>query len=121
MQNSELLTLTYGALVTQLLRDYESVDEVNKKLDQMCTSLSRHHCAIAVAPCRYQFEIAATCCTLRCNPRPFCVAVRRTVLQRAVYYVVMCAGCRKQSNWPDGGGSVQGLQHWAAARGRAHR
>jgi hypothetical protein len=35
LQNSELLTLTYGALVTQLLRDYESVDEVNKKLDQM--------------------------------------------------------------------------------------
>eukprot|EP00298_Acanthocystis_sp_HF-20_P005005 c15296_g1_i1.p1 GENE.c15296_g1_i1~~c15296_g1_i1.p1 ORF type:complete len:189 (+),score=80.55 c15296_g1_i1:50-616(+) len=33
--NSELFTLTYGALVYQLLKDYEDVDEVNKQLDKM--------------------------------------------------------------------------------------
>lgn len=34
-QNSELLTLTYGALVTQMLRDYEHLDDVNKHLERM--------------------------------------------------------------------------------------
>jgi len=31
----ELFTLTYGAFVAQLVKDYESVDEVNKQLDQI--------------------------------------------------------------------------------------
>ncbi|XP_011095333.1 trafficking protein particle complex subunit 3 isoform X2 [Sesamum indicum] len=34
-QNAELFTLTYGAIVRQLLTDLEEVDEVNKQLDQM--------------------------------------------------------------------------------------
>ena len=35
-QNSELFTLTYGAIVRQCLHDYEDcVEEVNKKLDSM--------------------------------------------------------------------------------------
>lgn len=34
-QNSELFTLTYGTLVSQLLKDYENVDEVNKQLERM--------------------------------------------------------------------------------------
>jgi len=33
--NSELFTLTYGALVSQLVRDYESVDDVNKHLERI--------------------------------------------------------------------------------------
>ncbi|KAL7294564.1 hypothetical protein TKK_0012090 [Trichogramma kaykai] len=33
--NSELFTLTYGALVSQLLKDYENVDDVNKQLERM--------------------------------------------------------------------------------------
>ncbi len=33
--NSELLTLTYGALVSQLLRDYEDPREVNAQLEAM--------------------------------------------------------------------------------------
>ncbi|EEB10701.1 trafficking protein particle complex subunit, putative [Pediculus humanus corporis] len=33
--NSELFTLTYGTLVTQLLRDYENVEDVNKQLERM--------------------------------------------------------------------------------------
>lgn len=35
IQNAELFTLTYGAIVRQLLTDLEEVDEVNKQLDQM--------------------------------------------------------------------------------------
>jgi len=35
LQNSELFTLTYGALVSQLLKDYENVDDVNKQLERM--------------------------------------------------------------------------------------
>lgn len=35
LQNAELFTLTYGAIVRQLLTDLEEVDEVNKQLDQM--------------------------------------------------------------------------------------
>jgi len=31
----ELFTLTYGAFVAQLVKDYESCDEVNKQLDQI--------------------------------------------------------------------------------------
>lgn len=34
-QNSELLTLTYGSLVSQMLRDYENVDDVNKQLERL--------------------------------------------------------------------------------------
>ncbi|MCO5564516.1 hypothetical protein L7F22_018177 [Adiantum nelumboides] len=33
--NAELFTLTYGAIVRQLLTDFEEVDEVNKQLDLM--------------------------------------------------------------------------------------
>jgi hypothetical protein len=35
-QNSELLTLTYGAIVAQIIRDYEDPREVNRQLEQMC-------------------------------------------------------------------------------------
>lgn len=35
MQNSELFTLTYGAIVSQLMKDYENVEDVNKQLDRM--------------------------------------------------------------------------------------
>lgn len=34
-QNAEVLTLTYGALVRQLVADLDDVDAVNKQLDQM--------------------------------------------------------------------------------------
>ncbi|EIW68427.1 BET3 family protein [Tremella mesenterica] len=33
--NAELFTLTYGALVVQLIKDYEDYAEVNKQLDKM--------------------------------------------------------------------------------------
>lgn len=33
--NSELLTLTYGALVSQMLRDFENVEDVNKQLERL--------------------------------------------------------------------------------------
>ncbi|XP_071503903.1 trafficking protein particle complex subunit 3-like [Diadema setosum] len=33
--SQELFTLTYGALVSQLVKDYESDEEVNKQLDKM--------------------------------------------------------------------------------------
>ncbi|XP_055378753.1 trafficking protein particle complex subunit 3-like isoform X2 [Condylostylus longicornis] len=33
--NSEFLTLTYGAFVTQMLSDYENVDDVNKQLERI--------------------------------------------------------------------------------------
>ncbi|KAM7268103.1 hypothetical protein ACFE04_010269 [Oxalis oulophora] len=33
--NAELFTLTYGAIVRQLITDIEEVEEVNKELDQM--------------------------------------------------------------------------------------
>ena len=38
-QNGELFTLTYGALVAQLLRDYEDDEEVNKQLEKMFVKL----------------------------------------------------------------------------------
>ncbi|GAB6032296.1 transport protein particle 22 kDa subunit [Chamberlinius hualienensis] len=33
--SSELLTLTYGSLVSQLIQDYENDEDVNKQLDRM--------------------------------------------------------------------------------------
>ena len=36
LQNAELFGLTYGALVVQLIKDYEDYDEVNTQLDKMC-------------------------------------------------------------------------------------
>lgn len=34
-QNSELLTLTYGALVSQMLKEIENPDDVNKQLERI--------------------------------------------------------------------------------------
>src|SRR5579863_8633391 len=34
-QNAELFAMTYGALVVQLIQDYEDYAEVNKQLDKM--------------------------------------------------------------------------------------
>lgn len=34
-KNAEIFTLTYGALVMQLIKDYEDYGEVNKQLDKM--------------------------------------------------------------------------------------
>ena len=34
-QNAELFTMTYGALVIQLIQDYEDYGEVNKQLEKM--------------------------------------------------------------------------------------
>lgn len=34
-QNSELFTLTYGALVSQLIKDSDNIEEVNKQLERM--------------------------------------------------------------------------------------
>ena len=33
--NAELFALTYGALVVQLIKDYEDYDEVNTQLEKM--------------------------------------------------------------------------------------
>jgi len=35
VQNSEILILTYGSIVRQLVADYEDVDEVNTQLEKM--------------------------------------------------------------------------------------
>jgi hypothetical protein len=35
IQNAELFTLTYGALVVQLIKDYEDYSEVNRQLEKM--------------------------------------------------------------------------------------
>ncbi|OEH77051.1 trafficking protein particle complex subunit [Cyclospora cayetanensis] len=34
-QNSELLCLTYGSLVSQLLKDFEHVEAINQQLEKM--------------------------------------------------------------------------------------
>ena len=34
-QSGELFSLTYGAMVAQLVRDYENDEEINKQLDKM--------------------------------------------------------------------------------------
>jgi len=33
--NAELFTLTYGAIVMQLIKDHETIEEVNNQLDKM--------------------------------------------------------------------------------------
>ena len=35
IQSSELFTMTYGALVIQLIKDYQDYGEVNKQLEKM--------------------------------------------------------------------------------------
>jgi hypothetical protein len=35
LQSAELFTLTYGAIVMQLIKDFDSVDEVNTQLEKM--------------------------------------------------------------------------------------
>jgi len=56
--NSELFTLTYGAIVRQVLHDYEDcVEEVNKKLDSMGYSIG----------CRLIEDFLAKTNTQRCG------------------------------------------------------
>lgn len=31
----ELLSLTYGAFISQIVKDYEDVNEINKQIDQL--------------------------------------------------------------------------------------
>ena len=33
--SSELLALTYGAFVSQIVKDYEEVSEINKQIEQL--------------------------------------------------------------------------------------
>lgn len=35
IQNADLFTLTYGAMVTQLVKDYEDMADVNTQLERM--------------------------------------------------------------------------------------
>ena len=49
--NSELFSLTYGAVVMQVLQDYEDVDATNAQLEKMS----------APSPCRAQSHRAAPC------------------------------------------------------------
>lgn len=35
LQNAEVLSLTYGSIVRQLITDHEDMEEVNKQLDRM--------------------------------------------------------------------------------------
>mmetsp|Transcript_1278 Transcript_1278/g.1785 ORF Transcript_1278/g.1785 Transcript_1278/m.1785 type:complete len:216 (-) Transcript_1278:118-765(-) len=37
--NAELFALTYGSLVTELIRDYDSIDEINEQLEKMGFSI----------------------------------------------------------------------------------
>lgn len=40
-QNADLFTLTYGSIVTTLVKDYEDIGEVNRQLETMCVALFR--------------------------------------------------------------------------------
>jgi hypothetical protein len=44
-QSSELLALTYGALVAQLVEDYEDPLAINEQLEKMCAAYTRLRCA----------------------------------------------------------------------------
>ena len=38
LQSSELLAITYGALVAQLVEDYEDPAAINEQLEKMCAT-----------------------------------------------------------------------------------
>lgn len=46
VQNAELFSLTYGALVVQLVADYQDYAEVNKQLDKMCALMRHAECSV---------------------------------------------------------------------------
>ena len=46
--SSELFSLTYGAVVTQLIKDYEDVDATSVQLEKMCAPASCVHVHIQV-------------------------------------------------------------------------
>ena len=58
--NSELFSLTYGAIVTQLLKDYEEVDATNSQLEKMCGPQHRS------ATCFFFLTPTAWCARVRC-------------------------------------------------------
>jgi len=43
-KNAELLTMTYGAIVVQLLKDYKDPKVVNRELDNMCVFVCVFEC-----------------------------------------------------------------------------
>ncbi len=42
-QNAELFTLTYGSIITQLIKDYEDINEVNTQLEKMYLFIYLHY------------------------------------------------------------------------------
>lgn len=55
--NSELFSLTYGAIVTQLIKDYEEVDATNAQLEKMCVP------AAEPSACAFLFPLPCPCAT----------------------------------------------------------
>jgi hypothetical protein len=45
VQSAELFAMTYGAIVTQMLKDYEDVEAVNTELDKMYILISMQYCS----------------------------------------------------------------------------
>ena len=49
-QSSELLAITYGALVAQLVEDYEDPAAINEQLEKMCAA-AHVLCCLVVTHC----------------------------------------------------------------------
>ena len=68
-QNSELLAITYGALVAQLVEDYEDPAAINEQLDARLAALRRES-ATMVSASKLEDASAARVASRGSAPRP---------------------------------------------------
>jgi|EP01043_Picozoa_sp_COSAG02_P070849 hypothetical protein len=66
-QNSELLAITYGALVAQLVEDYEDPAAINEQLEKMCATVHVLRCLVAMGDA--PGHLGACFSVVRCSSR----------------------------------------------------
>ncbi|KAA8526943.1 hypothetical protein F0562_008828 [Nyssa sinensis] len=99
--NAELFTLTYGAIVRQLLTDLEEVEEVNKQLDQICVDFKETAEVIAKVGLKMFLGVTAsvtnwdadgTSCSLILEDNPLVDFVELPDTCQGLYYCNILSG-----------------------------
>jgi hypothetical protein len=99
--NSELFSLTYGAIVTQLLKDYEEVDATNAQLEKMYDLRQLNHAHALSRPPALRLQALLL-------PSPLS-AVAHTA--KMLFYAGVCVCVHARARvWHRV--AWQGLQHW---------
>ncbi|KAI0498974.1 hypothetical protein KFK09_019873 [Dendrobium nobile] len=93
--NAELFTLTYGAIVRQLLTDLEEVEEVNKQLDQILIISMKQvgfKMFLGVTATVTNWDVEGTTCSLVFEDNPLVEFVELPDTCQGLYYCNILSG-----------------------------